>query len=182
MQAPSPRSPVNDLLKWSPRVGDLMVLCEENYGLFRRLAPELEQLAGSLCSRTRGGADLYLTVLDQAPYTTELRLTHGFPRPLPTVPTHRGTRFAVQPDVVLHTYPDTRLRVYRDACQVEVLELRQTVLPIYSHYRHPALAAKWKANQFLSKWLEYCLSEGHRFPSAPTPASTEAARELSPSC
>jgi uncharacterized protein YqiB (DUF1249 family) len=182
MQAPSPGSTIEDLLHWTPRVGDLMVLCEENYGLLQRLAPALEQLTGSLRSSAPSGADLVLTVLEQAPYTTELRLTHVFPRSIAAVGSGRGARRDSRPLAVPHSDPDTRLRVYRDACQVEVLDMRQTALPIYSHYRHPALAAKWRANVFLSKWLGYCLREGHRFPATQTPASAEAPLELSPSC
>jgi uncharacterized protein YqiB (DUF1249 family) len=182
MQAQSPDSPVNDFLSWTPRVGDLMVLCEENFGLLRRLAPELEQLTGRLCSSAPRGADLLLTVLDQAPYTTELRLTHVFPRSMPSEGAVQGIGPSIHPDAILHSDPDARLRVYHDACQVEVLDLRQTALPIYSDYRHPALAAKWRANLFLSKWLGYCVREGHCFPPLQMPASTEATLELTPSC
>ncbi len=177
MQAPSP---VHDLLCRSPHVGDLMVLCEENFGLLQRLAPRLERLTGSHCSSAEGGADLFLTILDQARYTTELRLTHAFVRALPPDASDDGGDAASS--TILHTDPDTRLRVYHDAGQVEVLDLRQTALPIYSHYRHPALAAKWRANLFLAKWLGYCLRAGHRFPAMEAPAGAGSARELTPSC
>ena len=42
------------------------------------------------------------------------------------------------------------------------------------------LARKWRLNLFLSKWLSYCVREGHRFPldapaaDGPVPASLEA--------
>ncbi len=58
---------------------------------------------------------------------------------------------------------DVRLRIYHDARQVEVLDLRQTALPLDADYRPPALAAKWKVNLFLGKWLSFCLQQGHRF-------------------
>jgi uncharacterized protein YqiB (DUF1249 family) len=182
MQAPHPRSLIHDLFQRSPQVGDLMALCEENYGLLRRLAPAVERLTGSLCSSTEGGADLFLTVLDQARYTTELRLTHAFAHPTQADARGQDGEPNLAPTATLHVDPDVRLRVYHDACQVEVLDLRQTALPIYSHYRHPALAAKWRANLFLTKWLGYCLREGHRFPAAQTPPSPVSPRELSPSC
>lgn len=182
MQSSNPRSRLDDLLRWSPHVGDLMGLCEENYGLLRRLAPELERLTGSLCSGAPDGADLVLTVVEQARYTTDLRLTHVFPRPLRLPIRPDGKRSVATPSAVLHADPDTRLRVYHDARQVEVLNLRQTALPVYRHYRHPALAAKWKANLFLAKWLGYCLREGHRFPAAQPQLSIKTARELTPSC
>jgi uncharacterized protein YqiB (DUF1249 family) len=71
------------------------------------------------------------------------------------------------------------LRAYHDAAQVEVLSLRQTVLPVLRHYDTPALGAKWRANLFVSKWLGYCLSQGYRFTGE---TSTSSARqELMPS-
>jgi hypothetical protein len=73
------------------------------------------------------------------------------------------------------------LRAYHDAGQVEVLDLRQTALPVFNHYRSPALQAKWKANLFLAKWLSYCLIRGHRFPPAPNQPSLSNQRELTSS-
>lgn len=134
-----------------PTVGDLMSLCEENYRLLLRLAPELKSLRGEHRSTVLGGLDLHLEVLEQTPYTTLLRLTHYFPYDDGKV--HRLT----QPD------PDALLRAYHDAGQVEVVDLLQTALPIHGHYRHPALLAKWRVNLFLAKWLAYCVRQSHRF-------------------
>jgi uncharacterized protein YqiB (DUF1249 family) len=130
-----------------------MALCEENYGVLRRLAPDLAELRGEARSQCEGGMDLHLEIIDQARYTTLLRLTYFFP--YEDVRVHR----LPQAD------PDALLRAYHDASQVEVIDLRQTALPLHKHYQSPALDAKWKANLFLSKWLGYCVLIGHRFHS-----------------
>lgn len=134
-----------------PTVGDLMSLCEDSFRLLTRLFPDVQQARGCYDSQLEPGLRLHLEVLEQAPYTTTIRLTYVFGSV--------ADASAGQPD------PDARLRVYHDAGQVEVLDLRQTALPLYSGYQHPALRDKWKANLFLTKWLSYCLSQGHRFPS-----------------
>lgn len=136
------------VLSGRPNVGALMSLCEENHGRLLRLAPGLRDAAGRLTSRRGGGVDLLLEVEQQARYTTQLRLTHVFHLPGSTDP---------RPE------PNARLRVYHDARQVEVLELRQSALPLRGGYRHPALADKWQANLFLAKWLTFCLRQGHCF-------------------
>lgn len=143
------------LVATRPTVGDLMSLCEDNFRLLARLFPDLHRARGCFDSQLHAGLRLHLQVLEQAPYTTTIRFTYLFDD---SVDASSG-----QPD------PDARLRVYHDARQVEVLDLRQTSLPLYAGYQSPALRAKWKANLFLSKWLAYCLSEGHGFPSTAVP-------------
>jgi uncharacterized protein YqiB (DUF1249 family) len=138
-----------------PTVGDLMSLCEENYRALMRLIPDLRLIQGEeLCVLDRG-QDLHLEVLEQTPFTSLLRLTYYFP----------------YEDGIAHrmksSEPDALLRVYHDVRQAEVLNLRQTVLPLRNHYEYPALAAKWKVNLFLSKWLRFCLDQGYRFPERP---------------
>lgn len=157
-----------DLLAAAPNVGGLISLCEENYRALRRLAPALPQLSGQLRAQPEGQSGLLLTILEQAPYTTRLRLTHVF---------DQGAEDLAQP-----REPDAELRAYHDAAQVEILGLRQTILPVLSHYDAPALAAKWRANLFVSRWLGYCLRQGYRFPDN-TRATQQSAgrRELLPS-
>lgn len=148
MQRPCTPWSAASLLSGRPDVGALMALCEENFALMQRLAPGLRRLSGRLTSRQRGVIDLHLEIEAQSPYTTQLRLTHLF--------TASGS-----PDP--HPDPDARLRVYHDARQLEVLELRQSVLRLRRDYAHPALLDKWQANLFLSKWLMFCLHQGHGF-------------------
>lgn len=154
------------LLMPPTNVGGLMTLCEENYGALMRLAPNLPQLAGQLRSKPERMAELTLSIVDQSPYTTTLRLTH-----------------LLQVDAALQhpSEPDALLRAYHDAEQVEVLNLRQTVLPILSHYQAPALAAKWRANLFVSKWLGYCLHQGYRFSVRADKTAAADFHELLPS-
>lgn len=149
-----------DLRATAPNVGGLMALCEENYGSLMRLAPALPRLSGRQRSRPGHAAELNLAVMEQAPYTTTLRLTHVFGR------SDSDSSHAVDDP---GDEPDAVLRAYHDAGQVEVLSLRQTILPVLNHYDAPALAAKWRANLFVSKWLAYCRREGHRFPAHPSP-------------
>jgi uncharacterized protein YqiB (DUF1249 family) len=165
MLASTPLALRLDLTGAEPNVGQLMALCEENYRALQRLAPGLAQMRGAFISRAEAGADLLLEVHEQAPYTTIFRLTHLF------VTSSEGDCW--------HPEPDAALRAYHDASQVEVLDLSQTALPLYSHYRSPALQAKWKANLFVGKWLAYCLAQGHRFPSLDVQASICAHRALS---
>ncbi len=90
--------------------------------------------------------DLYLDVLEQTPYTTLIHLTYYFNH-------EQGQK----PD------PDARVRIYHDSGQAEVIELRQSSLPLNTGLEHPTLEQKWKANLFLSKWLSYSVLQGHGF-------------------
>ena len=159
------------LITGHPDVGALMSLCEENFVLLRRLAPELNAYPAGQprLSRRPGTVDLSLEIEEQARYTTLVHLTH---------------RFTDAETLAAHSDPDARLRVYHDARQVEVLELRQSILPLRTQYAHPALADKWRANLFLSKWLMFCLRQGHGF--APDPNPIDGRRSLvdgaSPAC
>ncbi|WP_133512304.1 DUF1249 domain-containing protein [Candidatus Thiosymbion oneisti] len=168
MQAP--RYPWKTVLIGSgrPTVGNLMDLCEENYRALLRLVPDLRGLQGEACSVVGRDQDLFLEVLEQAPYTTLLRLTYYFP--------HHDGKLHRTPD----PDPDTLLRAYHDAGQVEVLGLRQTALPVHTHYPYPALEAKWKVNLFLSRWLAFCLARGYRFSTEPEAPVNPAAKALAP--
>ncbi len=137
---------LRSLITGRPTLGGLMDLCEENYRTLQRLIPDLRTVDGYARSQPAWGVDLYLEVLEQTPYTTLLHLTYYFSqaeRPL--------------------SDPDATLRAYHDAAQVEVLDLRQTALPLARGPHYPTLAQKWKANLFIAKWLAYCIGQGHRF-------------------
>ncbi|WP_338053446.1 DUF1249 domain-containing protein [Rhabdochromatium marinum] len=159
-----PLSTSTPWLRVGPSVGALLELLEDNYRLLLCLAPDLRRLSGA--HRAPGqGTDLHLDVIEQTPYTTLLRLTYRFP-------SLQGG--AGQAD------PDARLRVCHDAQQVEVIALRQTVLPLLGEDRLATLRSKWNANWFLAKWLAYCVREDYRFfPNGrehrPAPATDSAA-------
>ncbi len=134
------------LLAGKPSVGMLLDLCEENYQRILTLAPGIAAFRGSWRSPLPHCMDLYLEILEQTPYTTLAHLTYFFD--------HASH---VQPD------PDATIRLYHDSRQAEVLELRQTALPLNRGTVRPTLEQKWKVNLFFSKWLEFCLCLGHRF-------------------
>jgi len=139
-------SQLASLLDRAPTVGQLLDLCEENYWQLMAMAPGLRRQQGLLKSSRPGQMDLYLEVLEQTPYTTVVHLTYYFSH-------HQGQ----VPD------PDAVLRLYHDAAQVEVMNLRQSALPLEAGYQHPSLYNRWKVQLFLSKWLAYCAHQGHRF-------------------
>jgi uncharacterized protein YqiB (DUF1249 family) len=137
---------IHKLLVNSPSVGDLLELCEENYRCLHSLVPQLKRLQGKHCSSRPDHQDLHLTILEQTPYTTLLRLTYEFP--------HADGGLSD---------PDVLLRVYHDARQVEVEDLRQQNLPTRRLYEAPGLMNKWRLNLFVAKWLAFCVRQGHLF-------------------
>lgn len=145
-----------------------MELCEENYLRISRLVPHLHRLSGLHRSPGCDGIALYLEVLEQSRFTTELRLTYRF-----------HTQEPAHPDAD----PDVRLRVYHDSRQVEVLGVRQSALALDADYQPPALTNKWRVNLFLAKWLQYCLRRGHGFDLAATAADpADAEGRLQSTC
>jgi uncharacterized protein YqiB (DUF1249 family) len=127
-------------------MGRVLDLSEENYGLLMRMAPDLQSLTGEYRSRLGGAMDLYLDVIEQTPYTSLVHLTYYF--------THVVGDY---PD------PDAMLRVYHDSRQLDVIDLRQSSLPLERWGVNPTLEQRWKINLFLSKWLRYCVVQGHAF-------------------
>lgn len=137
------------MLARGPTVGALMDLCEGNFLMLARLMPRVTEMTGEYVSHPTGAAPLQLEVLEHTPYTTLVRLTHLFG--------HEGSG---EPD------PDARLRIYHDARQAEVVDLRQSVLPLGGLYDAPGLVQKWRANHFAWRWLQFCLEQGYSFRSS----------------
>ncbi|HEB97760.1 MAG TPA: DUF1249 domain-containing protein [Sedimenticola thiotaurini] len=161
MRAPGYPWELKALFDGRPTVGWLMDLCEENYRHLLRLAPAVRTLEGRCVSRMDGSMDLHLDVLEQTPYTTLVHLTYFF--------AGSDTRL---PD------PDARVRVYHDSRQVEVVDLRQRALPLNMGIDRPTMAQKWRVNMFLSKWLSYCVGQGHRFGSSEAAVTMPPASDL----
>jgi uncharacterized protein YqiB (DUF1249 family) len=152
------------LYEWldsAPSVGDLLALCEENYRHLHQLVPQLRRLQGEHRSSRPDHQDLHLTIVEQTRYTTLLRLTYRFPHA-------DGGK----------SDPDALLRVYHDARQVEVEDLRQQALPTHRLYEAPGLLNKWRVNLFVAKWLSFCIRQGHLFVDDVT-ALRESACDLS---
>ncbi len=139
------------ILAGQPTVGAMLDLCEENYRLLSRLVPGMRQRGPGERARVSLGAELQVSILEQTPYTTTLRLTYLF---------SDGEAASSRAD------PDARLRLYHDARQIEVLDLRQQALPVVAGYCAPSLQIKWRLNLFLSKWLGYCWRRGYCFDTA----------------
>ena len=127
----------------------LMDLYELNYIGLRRLVPKVPEAGVCLVSQVEHALDLYLTIGDRFRYTTELNLTYRFPRGDGRVPE-----------------PDLRVRVYHDARQAEVMAVQLRHLPAFDASIQSELYARWHANRFLYKWLNYLLHQGHRFEAA----------------
>lgn len=149
MQSPHDAQ-VDKWLDRRPSVGDLLTLCEENYYYLMSLVPQLRQLTGSHRSRRPDHQDLHLTVVEQTRYTTLIRLTYRFDQ----TGADAGSSVAD---------PDALLRVYHDARQVEVEDLRQQALPTGKLYEAPGLENKWRVHLFVAKWLAFCATQGHVF-------------------
>jgi uncharacterized protein len=132
----------------------LMSLYESNYLRLTRLAGDPSLLAAERVSHVPGGCDLRLNVLEQCAYTTTVGLTHLFHDP-----------DAVGPGLATFlTYPDVRIRVYRDARMAQAQHWAIDQPEPYG--RHPGeagreLEQRWVFNNMLNKWLEYCLELGH---------------------
>ncbi|HTQ36644.1 MAG TPA: DUF1249 domain-containing protein [Steroidobacteraceae bacterium] len=132
----------------------LMALYESNYLRLARLAGDPARLDGERLSRVAAGCDLRLTVLERCRYTTTVGLTHLFQDPAAVGPAL---------DTFL-TYPDVRIRIYRDARMAQAQHWPADRPEPYG--RHPGeagreLEQRWLFNNMLNKWLEYCLDLGH---------------------
>jgi uncharacterized protein YqiB (DUF1249 family) len=139
-------SPFYKWLNSQPSLGDLATLCEENYRHLLNLMPQVRRLSGEHRSSSGHDQDLLLTIVEQTPYTTLLRLTYRF-----------------DDEHQEGSEPNALLRVYHDARQVEVEDLRQQALPTERLYEAPGLLNRWRLNLFVSKWLLFCLQQGHLF-------------------
>lgn len=124
----------------------LMDLYERNYIGIRRLIPCMPQAGTTLLSPIPGGLDLHLEVLQRFPYTTEVILTYQF---------RKADRLLLEPN--LH------IRIYTDARLAEVMSAQWRNWPDFQLQGGTQLSARWHANRFLYKWINYCLHQGHCF-------------------
>ena len=130
-----------------------MVLYEANFIKLQQLIRNLHDCSGTHLSYSENDCDLHLTVEDRTKYTCQLRLTYVFEEE--------------QHDCVAD--PDLLAKVYFDARMVEVKDWvnghRHTLLcRLGRRYSRP-LDLCWTRNIMLSKWLDYLLENGHRFPA-----------------
>jgi uncharacterized protein YqiB (DUF1249 family) len=147
------------------RLAHLLDLYERNFQLIERLAPELDFPFDQAVSHSESDLSLFLTVVERAPYTAELRLTYEF---------HDDEGRRLQPDLWI--------KIYRDARMAEALHLGQRAPWMAVDERDPQaerfLRDQWSRNHMLAKWLEYLLEHGHGFSMAARPRSSEFAAAL----
>lgn len=125
----------------------LMALYEENYIRLRNLVPRPDAVDGHAVSRVHGCIDLYLEIVELAPYTSTMRLTYLFDD-------GAGQR----------REPDLFIRVHHDARTAEAMEVHMP-RGRYCFDARRTLQRSWERNRFLHKWLGYCLRRGHHFPA-----------------
>jgi len=139
------------------RIAHLVDLYERNYRLLEQLVPELNLPFERAVSRSKSDLPLVLSVVERAPYTSELRLTYEFND-------EHGAR---------QLEPDMWIKVYRDARVAEALQCgqrREWLARIFGDARaHDYLLDQWGRNHMLAKWLEYLLDHGHGFSIAARP-------------
>lgn len=141
----------------------LMDLHENNYLRFRRLVADLDAIADTAVSAVPGCMDLHLQIIERSKFTTTVRMTYYF-----------------QDDEGVIAEPDLKLRIYHDACLVEVLagHLRHGRQRL-DHLPATALRLKWRLNRLLYKWLGYCLHIGHEFSANSSAEAADSARRAS---
>jgi uncharacterized protein YqiB (DUF1249 family) len=88
------------------RLAELLDLYEFNFRLIQRLIPELELPFQDAVSKSASDFPLHLSVMERDRYTVTLKLTYEFVD-------QEGVR----------RQPDIWVRVYRDACVAEALEI-----------------------------------------------------------
>ena len=130
------------------RFGWLMALYAENFSRLTRLFEPADLAPGVYFSSINDGLDLRVEVLDQHPYTTELRMTYALRDPVTGVPD-----------------PSAFLRLYSDARQVEATHcyVGRRWQDVIGMYPPPAavLDHRMRMNTFLGKWLQYLAERGH---------------------
>lgn len=138
------------------RIAHLIELYERNYRLIQRLVPELDAPYERAISRSQSDCPLHLQVTDRDRYTVTIHLTYEF-----------------TDEVGVRRQPDLWVRLYRDAGVAEALQCSHRPPWLAEDEADPAahafLAAQWRRNLLLNKWLEYLLDHGHGFGMAERP-------------
>lgn len=130
------------------RFGWLMALYAENHGRLVRLFAPAGLAPGRYVSDVGDGLPLYIDVLEQHRYTTEMRISYALTDPV-----------TGEPD------PSAYLRVYHDAQQLEATHcyIGRRWQDVIGMYPPPAklIGHRLRMNTFLGKWLEYLVERGH---------------------
>ena len=128
----------------------LQQLCENNYRKLLLLIPNLLEFKRNATGFCVTKPNLHLRIIERAPYTITLELSHQFNRKLSAF---------LEPAVIIRLYLDARLiEVRRDH---ERTHVNQAITD-------PGLSKeimdyKWTLNYFLDKWLNHCLRSDYDF-------------------
>ncbi len=128
----------------------LIALYESNYVRLLRLAPELQEMKGTVVSRVAGALDLFMSVEERFKYTTTIKLTYRF---------RDDDEIALEPNARICVYHDVRCAEVVGHCRRKRL---RSALPLRSG-RMAELERRWEMNRFLLKWLRFCTHQGHLF-------------------
>lgn len=140
--------------------GGLMALYEANFIKLSQLIEGLEQRSDRDLSMIPDDCKLYFAIENRTRYTCELRLTYLF---------EQQGRAGGGISAAQVADPDLVARVYFDARMAEVTgwinSHRHELLRSLSRRYQQELDLCWRRNIMLSKWLDYLLERGHRFPT-----------------
>jgi len=133
-------------------------ICESNYQKLFTLIPQITQIKESAIGAANVPLALHLSVIDRAPYTLTLELSHCFEQ-------HKTHAFE----------PAVNIKVYLDAQMVEVIRHheRPHVFQAIKSARHSIAIRdyKWSLNYFLGQWLDHCLKNNYYFNNTEQPAN-----------
>lgn len=122
-----------------------MDMYEHNYMRLRCLCPQLASLQQRHLSQVDGAHGLQLTILEQTPHTSRIKLTYLMDG---------------------ETRPDLIIRICHDSRQAEVesrlCRIRGNKISAAENLED-ALRGRWQMNRFLYKWLNYIHRQGHGF-------------------
>lgn len=128
-----------------PSLTELQTCCTRNYANLERILNGMGEHTVLQCSQHQGQC-LTLERLNEAPYTTTLKLT-------------QQRNFGPG-----YLEPTMQVRMYHDARMAEVLSSQQ-ISGVRASYDYPNSRMhqrdeKMQMNQFLAEWLTFCLEHG----------------------
>ena len=134
-----------------PRLGRfawLMALYTENHLRIGRMFPVRRLATGRWVSDVGDGLPVHVDIIEQHPYTSEMRLSYAIADPV-----------TGEPD------PSAYLRLYHDAGQLEATHCYvgrrwQDVIGLNPSPQR-LLGHRMRMNTFLGKWLQYLVERGH---------------------
>jgi uncharacterized protein YqiB (DUF1249 family) len=132
--------------------GGLMALYEANFLKVRQLIGGLDSRTGRAVSYSESDCNLHLSIEVRSKYTCELRLTYLFADA-------GGTQ--ADPDLLAKVYFDARMAEVRSWADDHQHQLLQALNQRFMN----GVDQCWSRNMMFSKWLDYLLEQGHRFPA-----------------